>query len=236
MKKLLKRSVMTILSKKVQVSPHVYKITVDFIIFPVSIWIVENGGHYFMIDTGIESMAHYLVEHYFGKQVLEAVFLTHGHSDHVGGLKKLLEAQENLPVYIDGREFPYVKGLEPYPGRKSNEQVSFDVDCLNSLKDCQSILANADLLPVFAPGHSPGHTCYYHLKDKVLIAGDLLTTNRFGKLRPPMKAFTADMKEALKSAHQVLSRYPDSLLSVCHGGEVRRALNELEDSAWFLKK
>ena len=62
---------------------------------------------------------------------------------------------------------------------------------------------------------------YYHEEDQVLIAGDLFTATRNGKLRPPMKGYTADMRQALASGERILKDYSQALVSVCHGSEVK---------------
>lgn len=225
-------------AKKYHISPHIFKVTFDLLIFPVSIWIVENQGSYFLIDTGMGNMASYAVETYLGSKPLAAVFLTHGHSDHVGGIAQLKDLYPTLPLMIDKRELPYVSGQKPYPRRKKVESVNFNTNWLEVLDSerAHSFLADAGLIPIFTPGHSPGHTCYYHAEDDVLIAGDLLTTSRLGHLKPPMKAFTADMPQALKTAHDLLQTYSQTLISVCHGGEVANALEEMEKRKWYQKK
>ncbi|MFC3932645.1 MBL fold metallo-hydrolase [Streptococcus dentapri] len=227
-----------IISKKKQISPHIFEVAFDIGVFIISIWVVEKDGVYFLIDTGIGSMAKYLVERYLDQRTIQAFFLTHGHSDHIGGLPALKDLLPDLPVIIDRRELPYVTGQVPYPRRKKIEAKIFDEKFFTFLEgaEAETLLKQAGLLPVFAPGHSPGHTCYYHKEDNVLLAGDMLTTNRFGRLRPPMKAFTADMDQALKTAHNVLTQYPHVLLSVCHGGEIREPLKELENSSWCQTK
>ena len=95
------------------------------------------------------------------------------------------------------------------------------------------MLEQAGLKAIYSPGHSPGHTCYYHAEDNLLIGGDLLTTNRAGVLSAPMKEYTADMPKALETAHSVLKEYSQAILSVAHGGEVKNAFQEMEKSEWF---
>lgn len=227
-----------LISKKKEISRHITKVEFDIGLFIVSIWLVEKDGHFFMIDTGMKKMVTYLLKMYFPDIEIEGVFLTHGHSDHVGGVARLLELHPRMPIYIDNRELPYLLKEKPYPRRKNLEKVKFDAGLLRNLQDegAQETLARAGLTPLWTPGHSPGHTCYFHEEDKVLIAGDLLTTNRRGALRPPMKAYTADMSEALTTAQNLLQAYPQALLSVCHGGEVRNALDELEKADWYKNK
>ncbi|MGT2908072.1 MBL fold metallo-hydrolase [Streptococcus dentiloxodontae] len=227
-----------IISKKKQISPHIFEVEFDIGIFIISIWVVEKNGSYFLIDTGMGEMANYVVNHYLNSSRVKGLFLTHGHSDHVGGIPQLKEILPDLSMVIDRNELPYVTGKKPYPRREKVESLTFDVSEFTALDnpEAEKLFKEAGLTPVFSPGHSLGHTCYYHAEDNVLIAGDLLTTSRFGKLKPPMKSFTADMDQALQSAHEVLKKYPQALLSVCHGGEVEHFLTKLEASSWYQKR
>ena len=59
-------------------------------------------------------------------------------------------------------------------------------------------------------------------------SGDLFTATRGGKLRPPMKGYTADMRQALASGERILNSYPQALVSVCHGSEVKDAVRDFE--------
>ena len=99
--------------------------------------------------------------------------------------------------------------------------------------ESNALLGKAGLTAIHSPGHSPGHTCYYHSEDNLLIGGDLLTTDRAGVLSAPMKEYTADMLKAIQTAHSVLKEYRQAILSVAHGGEVKNALQEMEKSEWF---
>lgn len=228
-----------LISKKKRISPHIEKFEFDIGIFIVSIWVVEKDNNYFLIDSGLAKllprMAEYVVRNFYDKEKISGVFLTHGHSDHIGGIQRLKTLLPNLPIVIDSREIPFVSGEMPYPGREKLEPIIFEKQSFIVLEtlEANELLEKAGLTAIYAPGHSPGHTCYYHADDNLLIGGDLLTTNRAGVLGAPMKEYTADMPEALETAYSVLKEYDQAILSVAHGGEVKNAFQEMEKSEWF---
>lgn len=219
-----------VISTQKKISPHILKFEFNLGIFIVSIWVIETNEGYFLIDTGMLGMANYVLSQLSDKNIL-GIFLTHGHSDHIGGLKAL---ELDLPIGISKLEFPYISGQVPYPKRRKPEKNHYDMAKFLDLgsAEIQDLLKQADLLPIFTPGHSPGHHCFYHQEDKVIIAGDLFTTNKANVLKPPMKQYTADMDQALRSGYHILKQYPHALLSVCHGGEVRDAIKAFENSSW----
>ena len=111
-----------LISKRKRISPHIEKFEFDIGIFIVSIWVVEKDNQYFLIDSGLAKflprMAEYVVRNFYDKERVSGVFLTHGHSDHIGGIPRLKTLLPNLPIVIDSREIPFVSGEKPYPGRE----------------------------------------------------------------------------------------------------------------------
>lgn len=228
------------ISKRKKISEQIDKIEFNIGLFIISIWIVKQEDKYFLIDSGMGKMATYVIDKYIGKEhvnQIEALFLTHGHSDHSGGLVKLREAYPNMPIVVEDIEIPYLTGEEAYPRRKKPESTVFPETFFTKLSDgkAKNLLNEAGLRPILAPGHSPGHTCFFHQKDQVLIAGDMFTTDKKGVLAPPMKSFTADMKQALKTGEDVLNQYPNVLLSVTHGTEVKQPLAMMKQAKWYYK-
>ena len=228
-----------LISKRKRISSHIEKFEFDIGIFIVSIWVVEKDNNYFLIDSGLAKllprMAEFVVRNFYDKERISGVFLTHGHSDHIGGIQRLRILLPDLPIVINSKEIPFVSGEKPYPGREKLEPIIFEKQNFIVLEtlEANELLEKAGLTAIYSPGHSPGHTCYYHADDNLLIGGDLLTTNRAGKLSAPMKEYTADMPEALETAHSVLKEYSQAILSVAHGGEVKNAFQEMEKSEWF---
>ena len=222
------------LTREKQISPHVKKFEFDLGILVVSIWLVEKADRFYLIDTGMRGMEKYAVQ-YLLPQNIEAIFLTHGHSDHISGLPYLKQHFGELPTLISEKEFPYISGQKPFPNRKHSEKLIFDPSDFMTFESLEAdrLLREAGLKVLFSPGHSPGHVSYYHKEDQLIIAGDLFTATRGGICRPPMKQYTADMKQALTSGQAILQAYPEAVISVCHGSEVKHALQAFEAAAGF---
>jgi len=156
---------------------------------------------------------------------LQTIVLTHGHPDHIGGVKRIL-SERSVPVYAHRIEIPYIEGELPY--RNGRKPVAYMpkgwVRPLDENEYGQPRPIGG-LTPYHTPGHSPGHVVYYHEKDRVLLAGDLFSSKN-GKLRPPL--FTPDMREAVRSG-SVVEKLRPARLEVCHGDSVFHAAEQMPD-------
>lgn len=109
-----------LLTRTKQISSHIKKFEFELGIFVVSIWLVESSGRFYVIDTGMRGMEKYAAQ-FLLPQKIEAIFLTHGHPDHIKGLPYLRQHFGNIPTLISEKEFPYISGKEPFPNRKETE-------------------------------------------------------------------------------------------------------------------
>lgn len=115
---------------------------------------------------------------------LEQILLTHSHFDHVGGLAELKELS-GAPIAIHDEAVPMLENAtlaaslwqitipEPPPPDKL-------------LKDGDMIaVGNLQLEVLFAPGHAPGHVCFYLESEGVLFDGDVLFQQSIGRTDLP---------------------------------------------------
>lgn len=215
-----------------RVSEHIWSLRA-WMIIPIRVWLVVHKYGVTLVDAGIGTMAPGIVR---AVNKLEAgpltnVLLTHGHSDHVGALRRIVQSTatavgRSLPVFAHPTEIPYMEGDLPYPGRKS-AQPTVPIGLVQPLVEAADgrLAKIGALRPYWTPGHSPGHVVYYHEQDRVLLGGDLLMSRR-GQPRPPMAMFTGNMAQALGSADIVRHLRP-LRLEVAHAGPVFDAASKM---------
>lgn len=213
--------------KTTRVSEHIWSLK-TWLVFPLTVWLVKEEDGVTLVDAGMPTMAKGITAAVksLGIGPLKRIVLTHGHSDHVGAISRLLKDWPGVPVYAHRLEIPHTEGQLPYPGRK--KAVAYLPRGL-----AQALPESADgrlerigaLQPHWTPGHAPGHVVFYHEQDRVLLAGDLFNAKK-GKLRFPM--FTFDKPLALQSSLIVRELAPEHL-EVCHGGAVPRPAEQLDE-------
>lgn len=129
---------------------------------------------------------------------LKAIWLTHGHLDHVGGTAELKQ-RLNLPVigpHIDDQFL-----LDAIP--KQCEMFGFSlVDSFlpdQWLDEDQTLkIGNESLSILQAPGHTPGHVVLKHDLRKLLWVGDVLFHGAIGRTDFP-RGNHAQLIESIKS-------------------------------------
>jgi len=109
---------------------------------------------------------------------------THGHFDHVGGNKRLVEAT--------GATLMIHQGDEPYFSRASRSATTFGLKAEDSpapaayLTDGQTItFGSCELRVIHTPGHTPGGCCLYLPAEGKLISGDTLFADSIGRTDLP---------------------------------------------------
>lgn len=216
----------------------------------------EMSGQWALIDAGLKWSADDIItiaNELFGEdRAPAAIILTHGHFDHVGSARKLME-HWNVPVFVHEEELPYVTGVSAYPppdpevggGMMSTLSGLYPAgpidlsERVRTLPYDGSIPGFPEWRYIHTPGHSPGHISLFREKDKVLIAGDALTTTKAESafstllqspyLGGPPKYFTCNWASAKFSVMKLEALRP-RIIASGHGRpmEGEEMLNDLD--------
>jgi glyoxylase-like metal-dependent hydrolase (beta-lactamase superfamily II) len=172
-----------------------------------------------------------------------AIVLTHGHFDHVGALDALLRVWD-VPVYAHTLELPFLTGRADYPppdptvggGLMARSSPLFPERGINLGDQVRALPSNRAVpgMPgwrwIHTPGHAPGHVSLFRESDRVLVAGDAVTTTKpesvFSvltqkqELHGPPAYFTIDWDKARRSVAVLASLQPE-MLATGHGAPMR---------------
>ena len=170
------------------------------------IYFVGDPNHRMvMIDSGepYRAWRRQILDYWtqLGQPAIDAILITHGHGDHIGGLDRLQEAFD-CPVRCHPKLAPrlqHILGGNSVSALASRETIPTG--------------GGATLRPLFTPGHEEDHVCYFLRPDRVLFSGDNLLGNSSSSVR--------NLKQYLNSLRRMAQTRP---LVVCpgHGNTILR--------------
>lgn len=176
----------------------------------------QESGKAVVIDPGYEGEALFEELDNRGWQ-LEAIWLTHAHFDHLGGVAALVSAcPQPPPVALHPEDMPLweVKGGAPLFGVRdldAGPRPSID------LTDGQILTLGSTRFEVrHAPGHSPGHVMFYCAEEAALFCGDVIFQGSIGRTDLPGGSYQTLMDSIRRL---VLSLPDETRLLNGHGPE-----------------
>ncbi len=133
----------------------------------------------------------------------EAIFLTHGHFDHILAAEDLRRIFR-IPVCAGEREERLLKDPACNGTEMCGEAISLEADRL--LRDGETVeAAGIRWRVLFTPGHTEGSVCYYAEEQSVLISGDTLFRGAVGRTDLP----TGDSGKLFVSVTEKLFALPE---------------------------
>lgn len=147
--------------------------------YTANCYLLWQDSHVLIVDPGcVQPRLYEYIEQQQG--IVDGVYLTHGHYDHIGGTDALVQ-HFKCPLYMYEVDVPMLQ--DPYLNVSSHGQkivVSSSVHALT--KGLQTLgVFEVSLLP--APGHTPG-SCLL-LWDNHLLVGDVIFQGSIGRCDLP---------------------------------------------------
>ena len=141
---------------------------------------------------------------------LEAIWLTHGHLDHVGAILDVKRAWD-VPVYLHALDLPvfdYAPRAAAMYGLPWTEQPRPDRDLADGMT---LALGGLTFTVMHTPGHAPGHVVFHG--HGVALGGDLLFAGSIGRTDLPL----ADPRAMTRSLARAAELPPETVVYPGHG-------------------
>ena len=135
--------------------------------------------------------------------VVDAIFLTHGHFDHIMGVKALKE-KSSAKVYCHEKEEEVCGSPKLNSSVNWGDAIIVQPDVLFRTNE-EIEIAGMKCKVLFTPGHTQGGACYYFEDAGVVFAGDTLFQMSVGRTDLP----TGSMMTLVKSIREQLFTLPD---------------------------
>lgn len=140
----------------------------------------------------------------------EAILLTHGHYDHMLAAEEVSGCFE-IPVYAHEEEQEVLKDAQKNLSALWSTAYTMEAD--RTVREGEVLwLAGFEIHVLHTPGHTKGSVCYYFPEQKVLLSGDTLFCESYGRYDFP----TSSGRELAASVKRLLEELPEDVI-VCPG-------------------
>lgn len=140
---------------------------------------------------------------------LEAIYLTHGHFDHIL-VADVLKDKTGADIAVFEEDAQLMESKDTNCGYMVSLDISVRAD--KKLYDGEKVsFAGCQAVVINTPGHTKGSCCYYLEDAKVLFSGDTLFFESYGRTDLPsgsMSDMVHSLKEILFELPQDVTAYP----------------------------
>jgi len=177
-------------------------------------YLIGTGPERILLDPG-QGLPSYLpvleaAMQRVGCRALQEIVLTHGHVDHIGGVRSVLERHGPLRV----SKFPWPESDSTQAGLE-----------LTPLADGAVVRTEgATLRGVFTPGHAPDHLCFVLEEEHALFSGD----NVLGVGTTVIPNTSGDLGAYLRSLERLLAESPRRIYPA-HGPAIEDGVAKLRE-------
>ncbi len=207
-------------------------------------YLLIGGDGLSLIDAGLKGsdkkIMAYLRSLGYQPSDLKRILLTHADTDHIGGLRALVDASD-VQTYASAPEADVIEGRAA--GRMMKGALGIvmkvaaplmrvaPVTITQRVRDGETLPMHGGIDVIGSPGHAQGHVCFYWREPKVLFVGDALM--HLKELRGSIPMLTWDDAQA-KASIQRLAALDVDTICFGHGapivGNASAQLKRLADS------
>ncbi len=175
-------------------------------------YLIESDGEAVIVDPGDELEQ---IMNMLGGRVLKAIWITHGHWDHVSALAGL-QAKTGAEVVMSAHDSGRVDGVSFVEGHDiARGFPPAHVDARVSQGDKLTV-GSCTFEVLTTPGHSVDSVCYYCEQEGVLFSGDtLFSEGRYGRT----DFRDGNFDDIVLSMRTKLSVLPDETEVLCGHGQ-----------------
>ena len=170
----------------------------------------ERSRHAVLIDPGDEAPRLLAALAETGAE-LDAIWVTHGHVDHVGAIAALRRKLPQVPVLLHPADLPLYRAAAQH-GLAFGATIEQPPDPSGALADGQTLSVGALRFTVMhAPGHAPGHVVIHG--EGVAFVGDCLFAGSVGRTDLPL----SDGAQLMRTLEHLAALPPETVVYSGHG-------------------